>query len=114
MKTSPFLFFVVPFVALTAFIFGVVATPILTRYWGSNARKHLPSLPVVNELTLGPIETTGVTGVGHVAAQHFRFKSNHPADLTRMDEIARLFEPQLMSAGWEKLDTSTGSSVYVS
>jgi hypothetical protein len=73
-----------------------------------DVREYLPAQPRIAGVTIG----TSTVRVGRsVACRSFRFSA---ASASSTADIARLFEPQLESEGWEKLASSGEDTVATS
>ncbi len=91
--------------ALAVFIMGAA----FAAFWGysraRDVREYLPAQPHIAGVS---IDGSAVRVAQSVASRSFRFTA---ASATSAGDAARLFEPQLISEGWEKLASASDAAV---
>jgi hypothetical protein len=94
--------------AAVVFAIGGAFAAFWTYSQARDVRQYLPAQPRVAGVTLG----ASTVRVGRsVASRSFRFSA---ASGTTTADVARLFEPQLASEGWEKLASSSDTAIATS
>ena len=92
--------------AVAVLIVGAAFAAFVGYSRARDIREYLPAQPRTAGVTLGG--GSAVTVAGSVASRSFRFTAASAASAA---DAARLFEPQLVSEGWEKLSSSNETAV---